>query len=281
MARDNRSRITEMQNALAGLEGRVATLQNLADKADGRFQDIQTRRNEATRLRGEIETTKQQAGTLLTEITQSKTNASEAEEAIEGLVSDAETSKETFNTHSKNLEEIEGKLKKFEEEITEQLARATSGALALSFEVRKERVEEELKRWRDNLYMSVKILIGIGLFFFVYSFFATVDLQYFLKLTVSFPVIFAVWFSSIQYNKERFIVERYAFKAAQAKSLSAFSKTVKEINPSDEGQLETQKFVIAAIKKIYVAPKLGIDDPDFPLDKALNIAKEIIKARVK
>lgn len=270
-----------MQNALTGLEGRVATLHNLADKADGRFQDIQTRRNEATRLRGEIETTKQQADALLAEITQSKTNSSEAEEAIEGLVSDAETSKETFDTHSKNLEEIEGKIKKFEDAISEQLGRAASGALALSFEVRQAKVEEELKRWRDNLYLSVKILIGIGLFFFFYSFFATVDLQYFLKLTVSFPVIFAVWFSGIQYNKERFIVERYAFKAAQAKSLSAFSKTVKEINPSEAGQLETQKFVIAAVKKIYVAPKLGTDDPDFPLDKAVDLAKEIIKARVK
>lgn len=281
MARDNRSRITEMQNALAGLEGRVATLQNLADKADGRFQDIQTRRNEATRLRGEIETAKQQADALLTEITQSKTNASTAEDAIEELVSDAETSKETFDTHSKNLEEIEQKIKGFEEAISEQLGRAASGALALSFEGRQEKVEKELERWRNNLYASAVALMAVGIVFFIYSFFATLNLQFFLKLTVSFPVIFAVWFSSIQYNKERFIVERYAFKAAQAKSLSAFSKTVKEINPSEAGQLETQKFVIAAVMKIYVAPKLGTDDPDFPLDKAVGIAKEVIKARVK
>ena len=281
MARDNRSRITEAQNTLSAIEGRVATLQPLTDKADGRFQDIQSHRNEATRLRTEIETTKQEANALLTEITQSKLKAFTAEGEIEELVSDAEISKETFDTHSKNLEEIEGKIKKFEEKIVEQLGRAASGALAISFEGRQEKVEKELERWRTMLYKTTGAFMIVVCILFIYSTFTKIDLQFIFKLFVSLPFIYAVWFSGKQYNKERFIVERYAFKAAQAKSLSAFSKTVKEMDESDEGQSATQQFVINSIEKIYIAPKLENSDEEFPIIKVAEKIVDIIKETVK
>lgn len=284
MARDNRSKIMELQNTLTSLEGRINGFQKLTEVADGRFQAVQERRTEAGRLKNEIDTLKQQAQAAVLEIEKEKTSASEMESSIEDLVDSASDSKETFDAQIKALEEIEGKIKKFEVEIIEQLGRAGAGALALAFTTRQEEVADELLHWRKILYGATLALGVVAVSLLVYSHFTEINLQFFLKLSVSFPFIYAVWFSGKQYNKERFILERYAFKAAQAKSLSAFSKTVREMDESEGGLSVTQQFVVSSIEKIYVAPKLEGSDEEFPvfkiIEKLTDITKEAIKSKV-
>lgn len=284
MARNNRSKIVEIQNTLSMLEGRLNDFQKLTETTDGRFQVIQERRTEAGRLRNEIDVLKQQAQTAVLEIEKEKTSAREMEGSIEDLVESAEESKETFDEQIKTLKEVEDKIRKFETEIVEQLGRAGSGALAQAFTFRQGEVEEELRRWRDILYKATGALIVVAAILFGYSVFVKTDLQFILRLAVSFPFIYAVWFAGKQYNKERFILERYAFKAAQAKSLSAFSKTVKEMDESEEGQSSAQQFAINSIEKIFVAPKLeSSNDEDFPVvkitEKLMDITKEAIKSK--
>jgi len=280
---DTRKRITGIQKQLTDLEGRISSLQQMTDTTDGRFQTIETRRTEATQLKNEIDTIKSEITTILADIQQKSTSATELEGSIEELVNGAEESKETFNTHSKSLEEIEEKIKKFELEITEQLGRAGSGALALAFSLRQGEIEKELKKWFGILSAITGALMFIGVCFFIYAFFVQVNLQFFLKLTISLPFIYAEWFASKQYNKERFILERYAFKAAQAKSLSAFSKTVKEMDETEAGQSTTQKFVINSIEKIYIAPKFegNNSDDDFPIVKIAEKIADIVKVAIK
>jgi uncharacterized protein YoxC len=274
---DNRKRITQLQAQVADLEQRIKTLQDVTETTDNRFQAIEARRGEAQQLKNAIDTVKHQADALLVEIQQKGASATQLEDSIQGLVDSTEESKKTFEEHSKSLGEIEEKIAKFEATIIDQLGRAGSGALALAFAARQWEVEKELKRWRQLLFGSTITLAFIALGFFVYSFFIEITIQFFLKLTVSLPFIFAVYFSSRQYNKERSIVERYAFKAAQAKSLSAFSATVREMDSSEQGQAEAQKFVISSVEKIYAQPKLEKGESDFPMEKVLEIAEKIAK----
>lgn len=276
---NTRNRITNLQKMVTDLEQRITSLQQLTTSADGRFQEIQNKRAEAVQVKNEITAIKQQIESLHTEIQQKNTSAKELENSIQELVDGAEGSKETFEEHSKNLQEIEEKIKGFEQAITEQLGRAGSGALALAFAARQDEVQKELNRWRKILFITTVSLAVVAVGFLVYSFFVDINVQFFLKMFVSFPFIFAAYFASRQYNKERFIVERYAFKAAQAKSLSAFSKTVKEMDLTENGQAEAQKFVIASVEKIYIQPKLDKGEDDLPLDKALDIAKDIVKMK--
>ena len=266
---NTRNRITNIQGQITDLEQRIAILKT-----------IQTQRDEARNLKDEIYGFKQQAETLFAEIQQNKENSSLLEGSIQELVSDTEESKKTFDEHSGKLKRIEEKIQKFEVEITEQLNCAASGALAIAFSTRQGKVEKELKMWRKILFGVTGALMSLAIGFLVYSFKVNVDTLFFLKLSVSLPFIFAVWFASRQYTKERFIVERYAFKAAQAESLSAFSKTVKEMSDTKEGRAETQKFVISSVDKIYTAPKLNDDDEGgLILEKALKLAKNIAEIK--
>ena len=277
---NHRDRITSVQTLITDLEERVGALQQLTENTDGRFQNIQSRKEEADILKNEIDTIKQQAETSLVDIQSKKESSSQLEGSIEELVENAEESKGVFDTHSANLKEIETKIGDFEKAITEQLSRAASGALALAFSTRQGEVEKELDRWRSILFGTTIALILLTIGFFIYSLFVDINLQFFLKISVAFPLVYAEWFASRQYTKERYILERYAFKAAQAKSLSAFSKTVKEMDETDPGKAEVQKFVIASVNKIYVAPKLDdTDESGLVLENALKIAKDIIKIK--
>jgi hypothetical protein len=223
---------------------------------------------------------KASVGAILADVQLKQTQIEEHQSSIEDLVTEAEESKETFEEHSKNLTAIEVKIKEFEKAITEQLGRAGAGALAIAFSLRQEEIEKELKRWRGILYYSVGALLLLSVIFFIYSFFITaLTLGFFLKISISLPFIYVVWFASKQYSKERFILERYAFKTAQAKSLNAFSKTVKEMDQTEDGQSRAQEFVITSIGKIFVAPKLQGEDPEFPLMKSVDAVKEISKVK--
>lgn len=277
MAKDNRARITQIQNDLDGVEIKLKEFQKITDFTDSRFNLVKERATEATNIKSEITTIKSDIDTILDDIQEKQTQASEFESSIEELVEEAQSSKETFEEHSKNLTEIEDKIHKFEKAINEQLGRAGAGALAMAFNIRQGEIEDEVKRWREILYWSTGGLLVLAIVFFIYSFSINeLTLGFFLKISISLPFIYVVWFASKQYSKERFILERYAFKTAQAKSLDAFSKTVKEMDSSERGLSRAQDFVINSVAKIYVAPKLQGEDPEFPLTKALKITKDTI-----
>lgn len=277
MAKDSRARITELQKTIDSMEDKLAKLQGIVDLTESRFAQIEVKRTEALSLRNEISAAKDSVDTIFSDVEDTQTQVNEAGEDIEQLVADAQTSKETFDLHSQNLLEIETKISKFETSIVDQLGRAGAGALAKSFDTRQGEIEKELSHWRKMLYGSTAMLVALSIAFFVYSFHVNEwSLGLFLKLSISLPLIYVVWFSSKQYSKERFILERYAFKVAQAKSLDAFSKTVKEMDSTDKGQSRAQEFAISSIEKIYVAPKLQGEDSDFPIVKALDVVKTAV-----
>jgi hypothetical protein len=280
MATDNRARITQIQNELDALEARAKELQRITELTEGRFATIKQNSTDTSVIKDEVTSMKASVGAILADVQLKQTQIEEHQSSIEDLVTEAEESKETFEEHSKNLTAIEVKIKEFEKAITEQLGRAGAGALAIAFSLRQEEIEKELKRWRGILYYSVGALLLLSVIFFIYSFFITaLTLGFFLKISISLPFIYVVWFASKQYSKERFILERYAFKTAQAKSLNAFSKTVKEMDQTEDGQSRAQEFVITSIGKIFVAPKLQGEDPEFPLMKSVDAVKEISKVK--
>lgn len=155
MARDNRARITQIQNDLDAVETKLKELQHITDLTDSRFTTIKERMTEASSLKNQISTIKTELDDILSDAQLKQTQVSEIESSIEELVEEAEESKQTFEKHTNSLIEIEGKIKNFEDAIVIQLGRAGAGALALAFTSRQTEIEGELKRWREILYWSV------------------------------------------------------------------------------------------------------------------------------
>ena len=273
MPQNNRERITDLQQAIKDCDGKLESLKQKIQGYESELGTIQNNHSEKVQaLNDEMQKLSENAATLLEEI-ENYSNASKSQ--IKALLQSSEQSKTTFEEQNKNIEEIRKKIDSLEEEIVNQLGRAASGVLAQAFDERQGKLESELKKWENYLFWSTLFLFGVGVFFFLYSFYVDINYQYWLKISVLFPIIYTVWFSGRQYEKERKIVEQYAFKSAKAKSLSAFSKLVEDAGDNESGpnrketKERTQQFIIESMKEIYKAPNLELKDVNIDMIKKM------------
>ncbi len=275
MTKNSRSRITDLKLDLESSEDRISNLASQIDTLESEHGTITSHIEDSQKKVAQINELKILAENELVKLQAIESKAKSSEETIANLISAVSDCDTEFKERSSSIVEIEDKIAGFEKKIVEQLGRASSGVLANAFYERQNEVEAEVSRWRKNLYWSTCLLVVVGISFFAYSFWASFDYQFLLKITVSLPLIYSVWFSSRQYERERKIVEQYSFKAAKAKSLSAFSKIVKECSEGSDGSLSTQNFVISSVSGIYDAPNLEYEKDSFPSEKILKVAKEL------
>lgn len=77
------------------------------------------------------------------------------------------------------------------------------------------------------------------------------------RLTLSIPLIFFAIFASIQYIKERNLLEKYAFKETTAIALQAYTKLLTDKFEEEKEKIIT--FVLDSIGTIYKEPYLDKD----------------------
>lgn len=273
---NSREQLKKLREGIKEAEERFQIFSNKIDAIEAKWSKIQAQEQAVTTTVTNINVAKTKTDAILAEITTAKEASIEYADDIDSLVESAVKSRKKFDNRNLELKGTKSEADKLTNEIINQLSIATEGTLAQQFAHRQAKVEKELNRWRGNLYKSSIALVIAGIVFFIYSFFAELNFQFLLKITVSFPIIFAVWFSGMQYNKERRIVEEYAFKSATSKSLSAFSETLNSTNP--KGVIETHKFLMETITKIFIPPNMEHQE-DMPPEKVLKTLDKIAKLK--
>jgi F0F1-type ATP synthase membrane subunit b/b' len=174
------------------------------------------------------------------------------------------------------------------EEIKNQLAVAAGGVLSNTFEQRKMDLEKSKKKWFNWLVLDIILLVGVAIFVFLeLKSNPSITPNFFLKFSLSFPFVYAAFFFHGQYNKERELLEEYAFKSAIAFSFEAYRKLIKE--EIDQEKTEEQNkfldFILNSIKGIYTSPReLMSNYPNKEdsievgvLDKLVEVFKKFIK----
>jgi archaellum component FlaC len=173
---------------------------------------------------------------------------------VENYHKEVETFKDEIESYNKSADEMV-------EKISNILNLVTDSGLANSFDSRRKRVENGMKIWRLILTTSVLLSVGVLLLLFGFNdkIFEMNNIQepymkFLFKLTLSSPLIFAIWFSSIQYSKERHILEQYEYKTATALALEQYTRLLEE--KFEEGFDEDKfNFVTDLINKVYKEPE--------------------------
>lgn len=133
----------------------------------------------------------------------------------------------------------------------------TDRGLANSFDERRKRVEKSMNRWKYLLIGSVLLAVFLLVFLFGFNekLFDWNNIQdsymkFVFKVTLSSPLIFAIWFSSIQYSRERHILEQYEYKTATA---LVFEQYARILDDKFEEGFEKEKFdfITNLINKVY------------------------------
>lgn len=151
------------------------------------------------------------------------------------------------NTLITNLADLEDQIKK-------QIQKATGFSLFHSFQTRQESISKSKNFW-------VKVLAGLlvataGLTYYLVNTITGIDTAFFLKLSLSIPLIFAISFCTVQYSRERRLEEEYAFKSNISISLVPYQELVEKLVSIDQPE-ERQRyatFIMDSITKVFTSP---------------------------
>ena len=165
------------------------------------------------------------------------------------------TNKEETNTLVSKLVALEGQIK-------EQLQKATGVSLFHSFGTRQEALSKSKKMW---LWIIAGLVVAsIVLTIYVLKTTTDMNIEFFLKLSMSLPLIFAFAFCSVQYSRERKLEEEYAFKSNISISLVPYQELVEKLVTNNQpGEREKYTaFIIDSITKVFTSPTEKIFHPE-------------------
>jgi len=175
---------------------------------------------------------------------------------VDVLTKKAEDSVELNNTKTTSLID---ELEKLEVQIKDQLEKATGYSLFHSFQTRKDLMVKSKNFWLWVLTGLLVIAIGLGSWL-VHTMtgksLGDLGVAFYLKLSLTLPLLFAISFSTIQYSRERRLEEEYAFKSNISISLIPYQELVEKLVDEDDAEQrkEYANFIISTINKIFTSP---------------------------
>ena len=144
--------------------------------------------------------------------------------------------------------------KELESKVVDLLSLAVGGALGKTFGERKKELNKSEKFWKYATFSSIFFLfIAAGLVY--YELFRGVSETTVLlsKISLLIPASAAVWFTASNHNRERKLLEEYAFKSSISLSLDSYRKVLNE-ELSDGERDKIPEFLINSMEKIYSSP---------------------------
>jgi ElaB/YqjD/DUF883 family membrane-anchored ribosome-binding protein len=154
-------------------------------------------------------------------------------------------------------------LDELESRIRDSIERATGYTLFHSFQKRQEDLVKAKRFWERALAVAVGLsLFASGFFIWSLQYVHVYNAAFYLKLSISLPIIYAIAFCSLQYSRERRLEEEYAFKSSISISLDPYQKLVKQLvndkNPEELAKYTT--IVIDSVNRVFTSPTEQIFD---------------------
>ena len=180
----------------------------------------------------------------------------------------------------KNKEEtmrLTNELDRLEGLIREKIQLATNYQLFHSFQTRQLAIAKGKNFWVWALAACVLVSICLSAWLITYLPYVKVfNVAFYLKLSISLPIIFAITFCSVQYSHERRLEEEYAFKSNISISLDPYRKLVADLIDSTnlEEKAKYTTFIISSIEKVFTSPLASAADPI----ESTNAVEQILKA---
>jgi hypothetical protein len=197
--------------------------------------------------------------------------------AIDNYKKDIDTTsgqaKTSVAENKKQTDDLITELKRLENQIKDQLEKATGFSLFHSFQTR----QGNLKKSRNFWLWALASIIVLSIVLTAIIAFTTTDFNvaFYLKLSMSLPLIYAIVFCSTQYTRERKLEEEYAFKSNISISLVPYQELVEKLvaNGKPEDREKFTAFIIESINKVFTSPTsriFGRNQSDVKPDEAVK-----------
>lgn len=168
--------------------------------------------------------------------------------------STSDQAQQVVEDNKKATSDLITNLQSLEDQIKLTIQKATGFGLFGSFQTRQLALAKSKRYWAGALVFLV--LASLAITYFVISMHTEFNVAFYLKLSLSLPLIYAIAFCTVQYGRERKLEEEYAFKSNISLSLVPYKDLVEKIvNEKQAGEREKYTaFIIDAITKVYTSP---------------------------
>lgn len=183
-----------------------------------------------------------------------KDEISKSYEEIIKIQTNAENLKTEVEEYKNIIEKYKLESDEFKKSIAETLNFVTSSSLTSSFIERRDAIKKSTNIWLGLTIMST-VFLGIAVLYIYYLQVKNQggqDWHAWYRYLFTSPVVYLVYISSKNYNLERDLQEKYAFKAVLSTSLESYIKLLKDKFPEDKDKL--LNLTLDTIDKIYKEP---------------------------
>jgi hypothetical protein len=234
--------------------------------------DVSVRKfyGEADEYRKKISQTTEDASKLITnsenivkKLTEdTTTDIKKFETAVESRLNDSiadlgKRSEETIGENQKKTEALVKELAMLKEQVKAQIQQATGFALFGAFQARQNQIVGSKKWWAIAIAALVIVSVVItSLIAYEAKFYNAHDFAFWIKLSLTLPLGYAIAFCTLQYSRERRLEEEYAFKASISVSLTPYRDLVHSILKNGDVQEQSRytEFVISSITNVFTSP---------------------------
>ena len=221
---------------------------SIKDKINDPNAGLQALTDLSTAKKNELEAIRSQSDKLFLEISRLKDDSN-------SFLKDIKNAKLQAEESTNKIKEYEKESQEFKLKIAEIWEIATGSGLSNSFGKRKKELLIGTGAWVLILILGVIGYVALLVWIYHETFrngTPTIDVAAWYRLTLTLPVLFLIGFASIQYSKERNILEKYAFKSATALALEAYTYLLTDKFVKFEKEIV--KFVLNAMTMIYKEP---------------------------
>lgn len=213
----------------------------------------------------------------------------EAKEKLDELHTELnQRSEKTIQANHDKTAQIQSELDTLKDQIKAQIQQATGFALFGAFQTRQNQVATAKRIWAYVIMglVAISVLVTIWIAYEAQQF-TTHSLAFYVKLSLTIPLGFAITFCTVQYSRERRLEEEYAFKASISVSLNPYKDLVQSILKEDaKAELgKYTEFVIDSVKNVFTSPTDKVFEAEKKskglTEKAFKQVAEIIGTGVK
>ena len=138
------------------------------------------------------------------------------------------------------------------DEVRKMMGYIADGTLSHSFNKRKGDLEKSVQSWRDSCaWIAVIAIIWVCVVFFkLNADTGNVWADILINGIKSSPLFFLLGFVISQYQKERNLLEEYAFRESVAVTLTAYLEQI----PNDKEEENKRNLLISTVEQLYTKP---------------------------
>ncbi len=212
-------------------------------------------------------------------------NIKELHSECDNLTKDIQKYRQESDSNNQKIHKLHETSKVTLSEIQKIYEIASETGLSGEFEKRRDTLKKEIDKWGKYIFLTSILLFGGILALFVFQLGLncwklddTFDLNFYIRFLIFSPVVYYLYFISVQYSQAKELHDKYAFKTTLSMTIKSHIELLTQQGYFNEKEHvdKVLKFILDGFRNIYSEPNKNSENYKMKV-KLANIEIELQK----